>query len=498
MKHSRKMPAVGHYRVLFEVGCLSGLSDGELLAGFLNREGDTAELAFAALVERHARMVMRICRAILRNEHDAEDAFQATFLVLATKAGRLRVRESLGPWLSAVARRIGRGARATALARVARELRAAKLAVTHAARAQDDEDFASVLHEEIDRLPERYRLPLLLCDLESQSHQEAARRLGWPLGTVKSRQARARERLRARLSRRGLSSSLPAGLAFSFVSSSIPDNLILSTASAAVRLVRDATAAQAVSASVRALVTHSLRCMIMTRLSLWVGVLLTISVGVAATVMAQTAPNRDKTPGGTTPAALAPITAETGIPPVFEFEIKVWKDGAPVTPAMKVVGIPGEQTLVPTIEGTVELHFHPRAQSLPNGGDALQPEPTAADPRDAARTADPRDAARTAARARLAQETLRRKQQNANLAEIAAQLVRQAENANRTAVLEQAMRRLDNPIIHQVGLGPVKRESTANDEHEKRLAEIERKLERILGVLEPKPATTRETHAVPR
>jgi len=91
----------------------------------------------------------------VRNAHDAEDAFQATLLVLATKAGRLRVRESLGPWLSAVARRISKGARAAALGQAARKLRAAKLAVTHAICLGDEKDIASVVHDEIDRLPER-------------------------------------------------------------------------------------------------------------------------------------------------------------------------------------------------------------------------------------------------------------------------------------------------------------------------------------------------------
>ena len=128
MKHSRTLPVPGHYRVLFEAGSFSGLSDGELLAHFVNRESDAAELAFAALVERHASMVLCTCRSVVGNEHDAEDAFQATFLILATKAGGLRVRESLGPWLSAVAHRVSRGARAVALARAARELRAAQLA----------------------------------------------------------------------------------------------------------------------------------------------------------------------------------------------------------------------------------------------------------------------------------------------------------------------------------------------------------------------------------
>ncbi len=212
MKQSSKSPAYRHYRVLFEFGSFSGLSDGELLGRFVNRDDEAAEFAFAALVDRHASKVLRICRAIVRNEHDAEDAFQATFLVLATKAARLKARESLAPWLSAVARRVASGARAAAIARAAREQRAAGDRLQRSGSGVIDGDVSAVLYEEIERLPERYRLPLVLCDLQSQSHQEAARRLGWPLGTVKSRQARGRQRLRARLTRRGVSGTARAAL----------------------------------------------------------------------------------------------------------------------------------------------------------------------------------------------------------------------------------------------------------------------------------------------
>ncbi len=190
MRQSSRLPVLEHYRVLFEAGSFSGLSDRELLARFVSQDAEAGELAFAAIVERHARAVMRICRATAGNEHDAEDAFQATFLVLATKAGGLRVRESLGPWLSAVAHRVSKGARAVALARTARELRAAALAAVRESDSSNCAEFSSILHEEIDRLPERYRLPLLLCDIENCTHVEAARKLGWALGTVKSRQAR--------------------------------------------------------------------------------------------------------------------------------------------------------------------------------------------------------------------------------------------------------------------------------------------------------------------
>jgi RNA polymerase sigma factor (sigma-70 family) len=379
MKSSWKLPAVEHYRVLFEVGSFSGLSDGELLARFVEREADTAEIAFAALVERHGLAVMRICRSIVRNEHDAEDAFQATFLILATKASRLRVQDSLGPWLSAVAQRVARGARAVALARAARELRAAEQVTMRESGSDGGADVSSIVHEEMDRLPERYRLPLLLCDIESHTHQEAARRLGWPLGTVKSRQARARARLRARLIRRGLSGTLPLAGSFKPAQAAISEELIRSTAQAAVGLPLREAAGRAISAAVATLVTNFLRDTIVTRLTGLIGVVLLITAGVAASVLAQGQSER-KMPSAdsVTPDAAqrkdSPTAAEPA--PVFEYEIRIWKDGAPVTPTMKLRAHPGDRSEVKIPEGTFELRFRPSGETGKSGErplDAVKP-----------------------------------------------------------------------------------------------------------------------------
>ena len=131
------------------------------------------------------------------------DAFQATFLVLARKGGSLWVRDSLGPWLHRVACRAATRARAGAARRRALELR---LAERQGGRTHDGDrdDLAAVLHEELDRLPDRYRVPIVLCDLEGRTCEEAARHLGCPIGTIGSRLVRGRERLRDRLRRRGL------------------------------------------------------------------------------------------------------------------------------------------------------------------------------------------------------------------------------------------------------------------------------------------------------
>ena len=147
-------------------------------------------------------MVLRVCRAVLIDPHDTQDAFQATFLVLVKKARGLWVRDSLGPWLHQVAYRTASCSRLVSARRHRHERDAA--AMRKEARIEVHDDLARVLHEEIERLPERFRVPLILCDLEGRSHEQAARHLGWPIGTVKSRQARGRDRLRDRLRRRGI------------------------------------------------------------------------------------------------------------------------------------------------------------------------------------------------------------------------------------------------------------------------------------------------------
>jgi RNA polymerase sigma factor (sigma-70 family) len=148
-------------------------------------------------------VVFRACRAILRDPHAAEDALQATFLVLARKAGGLWVRGSLGPWLLSVARRVAYCARTDASRQRAHERTAAERAAPATVDpGWDDRD--AILHEELVRLPEKYRTAVVLCDLEGLTHEQAARQLGWHDGTVRSRLARVRERLRERLTRRGM------------------------------------------------------------------------------------------------------------------------------------------------------------------------------------------------------------------------------------------------------------------------------------------------------
>jgi RNA polymerase sigma factor (sigma-70 family) len=214
MPHTRVRAVVQEFQAWFRRGLSLGLTDGQLLERFTTLRGEAAESAFAALLERHGPMVLRACRDILRDEYDALDALQATFLTLALRGGSLWVRDSLGPWLHRVACRIAVRAKQSAGLRRAAERRAAEAA----ARSVGEEtrnDLGAILHEEVNRLPERYRIPVILCDLEGRTYEEAARHLSCPVGTVKSRLARARERLRAHLSRRGIAApAIVAGVAF--------------------------------------------------------------------------------------------------------------------------------------------------------------------------------------------------------------------------------------------------------------------------------------------
>ena len=195
-----------HLGRLFGAGSAVGLTDGELLERFAHRRDEAAEAAFETLLARHGSMVLTVCRQVLGDAHAAEDAFQATFLVLVRRAASLRVREpgSLGPWLHGVAYRIALKARQGAARRQARERRAAMPAFGGPSLALEQGELQALLHEEVNRLPAKYRAPVVLCYLEGRTHDEAAAALRWPVGTVRGRLARARDRLRARLTRRGL------------------------------------------------------------------------------------------------------------------------------------------------------------------------------------------------------------------------------------------------------------------------------------------------------
>ena len=187
---------------VFREGTVAGLTDAQLLERYAVRNDPAA---FEALLARYGPMVLGVCRRRLRDRHAAEDAFQATFLVLVRKAGSIRVDRSIGPWIHGVAWRVAERARVEASRRSHREL-TGQVAISAEAPPDPESkhrELAEVFDEEIRRLPEKYRVPVVLCHLEGLTHEEASQRLGWPLGTVSIRLMRAHARLRDRLTRRG-------------------------------------------------------------------------------------------------------------------------------------------------------------------------------------------------------------------------------------------------------------------------------------------------------
>jgi RNA polymerase sigma factor (sigma-70 family) len=219
------------------------VADSNLLERFTARRD---EAAFAALVQRYGPLVLGVCRRALRHEQDAEDAFQATFLVLARNAGTVRKRESVGSWLYGVAYRIARKARATRGRRQGRESQLQDVpAPAEASPEWVWREIRPVLDEEVNQLPPKYRLAFVLCYLEGKTNEQAARQLGCPLGTVLSRLARAREQLRGRLTRRGLAVSaalLAAALKGRAGAAAVPPALARAAGKAARRSAADYSA----------------------------------------------------------------------------------------------------------------------------------------------------------------------------------------------------------------------------------------------------------------
>ncbi len=192
---------------VFRDGTLAGMSDRQILERFVERRD---ELAFEALLYRHGAMVRNVCRQMLFDPHDVDDAVQAVFLVLVRKARTVRIDGSLGPWLYAVAGRVAARARANRRKRWARECQTGEMPETSYASTEDASEIPRVLHDELGRLPERLRSPLVLCYFEGMTHDLAARQLDCPVGTVRSRLARARSLLHRRITRRGITLSTAA------------------------------------------------------------------------------------------------------------------------------------------------------------------------------------------------------------------------------------------------------------------------------------------------
>jgi RNA polymerase sigma factor (sigma-70 family) len=263
----------------------AGLSDGELLGCVVEHRDDAA---FAALVKRHGPLVWGVCRRLL-SHHDAEDAFQAAFLVLFRKGASIRPREMLANWLYGVAHQTALHARRTAARRRAREKQVA--AMPEAAVVAPDlwDDLRPQLDQELSRLPAKYRVVIVLCDLEGQTRKEAARQLGLPEGTVASRLSRARAMLARQLTQRGAAWSGGA----------VPPSVVSSTIQAASLLATGQAAA--VPVQVTALTDGVLRTMLVSKLKNAAAGLLLVALlgGAAAAVYRTQAAGQPKAPAAT-------------------------------------------------------------------------------------------------------------------------------------------------------------------------------------------------------
>jgi polysaccharide biosynthesis/export protein len=263
-------------QTLFDAGTSSGLSDRQLLERFAGGRDAAAEAAFEVLVTRHGPMVLRVCHNVLGDLTDAQDAFQATFLVLTKRSHSIRRLESVGSWLYGVACRVAARARVEAARRRAAERRGGELRIVQSvdpavSNEPGHAEFGPIIQEEVRRLPEKYRAVVALCYWEGLTQEQAATQLGCPLGTVRSRLARARSRLHTRLTRRGLaplavvvaaaldgSSTSAAVTSLASRLGRVPPELMESTVQVAVRVAAGQAPARAASGAIAVLVRSML------------------------------------------------------------------------------------------------------------------------------------------------------------------------------------------------------------------------------------------------
>jgi RNA polymerase sigma factor (sigma-70 family) len=280
--------------------------DGELLEAFVNRRD---EAAFELLLRRHGPMVLGVCRRVLRHTQDAEDAFQATFLVLARKAASVRPRDRVGPWLYGVAYRTALKARAMSAKRRIRERQAGEQSRPRGA-GEPSADLLGELDAALSRLPARYRVPLVLCELQGLSRKEAARTLALPEGTLSWRLAHARKLLARKLLPAGGVSAVGAlseVLARPALSAGVPPPLLVKTTRAVFRaMAGEALTAGLVSARVVILTEGVMKAMLLNKLKNLGAIALAVLLGAGALGLTyQTAGAQPTGPGATTPAARA-------------------------------------------------------------------------------------------------------------------------------------------------------------------------------------------------
>jgi len=279
---------------LFHCGTTGQLTDAELVARFSAERGEAAEAAFAALVERHGKMVLGVCQRVLGNREAAEDAFQAAFLVLARKAASITRGEQLASWLYGVALRAALDARGRAARQKAREKRYGAMRPVEMPDPFVASELRVVLDQELARLPERSRTAIVLCELEGLSRRQAAAQLGISEGTLSSRLARAKIQLKDRLTRRGLALSaaaLGSVLAQDALAVVVPPTLADSTIQLATLVSSGTSLAGIVSTPVATLTEGVLKAMLFAKVkSVFLGIATLALVTTGMGVLAQTGP----------------------------------------------------------------------------------------------------------------------------------------------------------------------------------------------------------------
>jgi RNA polymerase sigma factor (sigma-70 family) len=286
---------------LFDGGTVAGLSDAELLEGFLARRD---EEAFAALVSRHGAMVLGTCRAVLHDAGAVEDVFQATFLVLARKAGSVRGRDALGGWLHRVAFRAAVQANKASARRRLEERKAAEMRATTATSDEARDDLRALIHAEVERLPEALRLPVVLCDLGGMSREQAAAELRWTEGTVRGRLARGRAKLKTRLARHGVAptvATLAAAMARE-ATAAVPGAWIAATA----RPASASLAGKAAAGASAAIAAGVIRAMLVARVKVAAGLVLALGMAAGATAGLMASGLGPREAGPAPVAAIAP------------------------------------------------------------------------------------------------------------------------------------------------------------------------------------------------
>ena len=295
----------------------AGLSDDQLLGRFVDQRD---EAAFEALVRRHGPMVFGVCRRVLHNGADAEDAFQTVFIVLVRKASSIRRRELLGSWLYTVAYQTALKARRLAGRRQSRERQVTEMPEPIASGLDRRDEVLPLLDRELSRLPDKYRIPIILCDLEGKTHKDAAGQLGCPEGTVSSRLSRARSMLARRLGRCGLAvtAGALAALSHDAARAAVPAHLTTATVKTGILAAAGGATAGIASAKTAALTDAMLKAMFLNKLkgaglALLAVTLIAVGAGAAASRPAASAdPLRRGEPRATFAAPLTALPLDEG------------------------------------------------------------------------------------------------------------------------------------------------------------------------------------------